>query len=102
LIVAPPSADISLIIGKFRTCSAFASGWMQIRKNRKRNSFDRGFTISDHADWEGLIQAVKQSHAEEILITHGYSSQLSQWLCENGYNARVLEKSFNRTGKNRL
>ena len=103
LIVAPPSADIFQMIGKFwNFSSSFASGWMQIRKNRKRNSFDRGFTISDHADWEGLIQAVKESQAENILIIHGYSSQLSQWLCENGYNARVLEKSFYREEENRL
>jgi len=102
MVVAPPSADISWIIGKNQTCSAFASGWMQIRKNRQRNSFDRGFAISDHADWEGLIEAVKESQAENILITHGYSSQLSQWLCENGFNARVLEKFIYREGENWL
>jgi putative mRNA 3-end processing factor len=102
VIIAPPSADISRIIGKIRTCSAFASGWMQIRKNRIRNSFDRGFALSDHADWEGLLQTVKQSQAENILVTHGYSSQLSKWFCENGYNARVLEKSSNTKGENRL
>jgi putative mRNA 3-end processing factor len=100
LIIVPPSADISQIIGKYLNFStAFASGWMQIRKNRKRNSFDRGFTLSDHADWEGLLQAVKETEAENILITHGYSSQLAKWFCENGLNAGVLEISLNREGE---
>jgi putative mRNA 3-end processing factor len=102
LVVAPPTADIFQMIGKsWNFSSAFASGWMQIRKNRKRNSFDRGFALSDHADWDGLLQTIKQTQAENILITHGYSLQLSQWLCENGYNARVLEKSSNSAGKKR-
>jgi putative mRNA 3-end processing factor len=101
MIVAPPSADILQMIGKTRDfSSAFASGWMQIRKNRKRNSFDRGFTLSDHADWEGLLQAIKETQAQNVLITHGYSSQLSNWLCEKGYNARVLEKFSDMLGEN--
>jgi putative mRNA 3-end processing factor len=103
MIIAPPSADKSQWINKFPDISsAFVSGWMQIRKNRKRNSFDRGFPLSDHADWEGLLQAVKESRADKILITHGYSSQLAEWLCENGYNAGVLETSFQRKGENGL
>src|ERR1039457_6936979 len=62
LIIAPPSADIYQMIGRpCKFSSAFASGWMQIRKNRKRNSFDSGFSLSDHADWEGLLQAVKET-----------------------------------------
>ena len=103
MIIAPPSADKSQWIDKVPDISsAFASGWMQIRKNRKRNSFDRGFPLSDHADWEGLLQAVKESRADKILITHGYSSQLAKWLCENGCNAGVLETSFQRKGENGL
>jgi putative mRNA 3-end processing factor len=101
LIIAPPSADIFQMIGKHRNfSSAFVSGWMQIRKNRNRNSFDRGFSLSDHADWEGLLQAVKETQAENILITHGYTSQLTKWFCENSFNAGVLETSLNREGEN--
>jgi putative mRNA 3-end processing factor len=101
LIIAPPSTDIFQMIGKHRKfSSAFASGWMQIRKNRKRNSFDRGFSLSDHADWEGILQAVKETEAENILITHGYLSQLAKWFCENGINAGILETSLNREGEN--
>jgi putative mRNA 3-end processing factor len=103
LIIAPPSADIVQWTGKFRNfSSAFASGWTQLRKNRKRKSFNRGFPLSDHADWEGLLQAVKESEADKILITHGYSSSFAKWLCENGYDARVLQNSFDREGEDDL
>jgi putative mRNA 3-end processing factor len=103
VIIAPPSADLTQWTDKFRNfSSSFVSGWMQIRKNRKRISFDRGFSLSDHADWEGLLQVIKESGADNILITHGYSSSLAKWLCENGYNAHVLENSFNREGENVL
>ena len=103
MIIAPLSADQLQWSGKFpNISSAFASGWMQIRKNRKRNSFDHGFSLSDHADWEGLLQAIKESGADKILITHGYSSQLAKWLCENGYDAEILESFFDREGENGL
>jgi putative mRNA 3-end processing factor len=103
MIIVPPSADATQWTGKFNNVSsAFASGWMQIRKNRRRVSFDRGFPLSDHADWEGLLQAVKESEAEKILITHGYSSQLAKWLRENGYDAGVLDNSRERERDNNL
>jgi putative mRNA 3-end processing factor len=100
IIIAPPSADLTQWNSENHSyVTAFASGWMQIRKNRKRNSFDFGFTLSDHADWEGLLFAAKESGAENILITHGYSSQLSKCLCSLGYNALPLEAILNRDGE---
>ncbi|MGA2742126.1 MAG: ligase-associated DNA damage response exonuclease, partial [Bryobacteraceae bacterium] len=56
LIVAPPSANGSpLLIGMRRFSpfsTGFASGWMRIRGARRRRSLDRGFVLSDHADWQ--------------------------------------------------
>ena len=72
------------------------------QKKQKAQILNRGFPLSDHADWEGLLQAVKESEADKILITHGYSSSLAKWLCENGYNAHVLESSFMSEGENGL
>ncbi len=37
---------------------AFASGWMQLRGARRRRGVDRGFVLSDHADWPGLMSAI--------------------------------------------
>ena len=66
---------------------AFASGWMRIRGTRRRRSLDRGFVISDHADWPGVLQAVEHSGAETVWVTHGYVAPLVRWLEDRGKRA---------------
>jgi hypothetical protein len=57
LVLAPPSAAGSPWIRRFRHAQqGFASGWMRIRGNRRRRNYDRGFVVSDHADWPALLQ----------------------------------------------
>ncbi|MGD9103532.1 MAG: hypothetical protein PVF64_08390, partial [Desulfobacterales bacterium] len=73
---------------------AFASGWMQIRGMRRRRAVDRGFVLSDHSDWSGLIDTIKASEAENIWVTHGYSAEVVQYLQEQGLNARQIETQF--------
>ena len=91
LVIAPPSADNPNWMRKFPTRSrAFSSGWMRIRGNRRRRSIDRGFVLSDHSDWDGLVQAIKATAAEKILLTHGYATEMARWLNEKGYSAEVL------------
>ncbi len=73
LVVAPPSAAGSLWLRRFGAASlAFASGWMRIRGVRRRRSLDRGFVLSDHADWPALIATIKATGASQVLVTHGY------------------------------
>ncbi|MGL5094595.1 MAG: ligase-associated DNA damage response exonuclease, partial [Planctomycetia bacterium] len=77
IVVAPPSANGSPWARKFGPAStAFASGWMQIRGSRRRRAVDRGFVLSDHADWPGLLTAIHETGAEKILVTHGYVATL--------------------------
>ena len=72
LVIAPPSAAGSPWIKKFGPVSlAMASGWMQIRGLRRRKGLDRGFVLSDHADWNGLNEAIMATGAERIWLTHG-------------------------------
>jgi putative mRNA 3-end processing factor len=74
---------------------AICSGWMQLRGTRRRRNADMGFAMSDHADWNGLNQAVLATCAENIYVTHGYKSQYAQWLQEKyQLNARVVETEF--------
>jgi putative mRNA 3-end processing factor len=92
LIVAPPSAHGSTWIRRFGAVStAFASGWMRIRGTRRRKYIDRGFVLSDHADWPGLLEAIRLTEAECIWVTHGYRSPLVRWLTEQGREAKVVE-----------
>ena len=60
----------------------------------ERRVVDRGFAISDHADWDGLLNAIDATGAEEIVVTHGYRSTLVRWLTEHGRNARAIATAF--------
>lgn len=95
LIVAPPSAQSTTWLRRFGDyADAFASGWMQIRGIRRRRGVDRGFALSDHADWPGLLTAVAATRAERVYVTHGYSEPLVRWLCEHGLDAQTLSTRF--------
>ena len=62
--------------------TAFASGWMSIRALRKRSGYDKGFAISDHADWDGILEVVKKSEAKNVFFHHGDSESISKYLSE--------------------
>lgn len=95
LILAPPSAFGSPWSRKLKPYStAMASGWMAMRGTRRRRNTDRGFILSDHADWEGLNKAVKASEADKVFVTHGYSNLFSRWLNEQGIQAEVVETNY--------
>ena len=95
MVIAPPSARGSPWIKKFGPIStAMASGWMRIRGARRRRAMDRGFVLSDHADWQGLNETITHSEAEEIWLTHGYTNPMARWLCERGLNARPIATRF--------
>lgn len=91
LVVAPSSALRSPWLRQFGNIStAFMSGWMLLRSARRRYSVDRGFPISDHADWDELLAAIAATEAETVWVTHGSSDVLVRWLCEQGRDARTL------------
>lgn len=95
LILAPPSAAGSPWMRKFGApATAFVSGWMRIRGIRRRRRVDRGFVLSDHADWPGLIQAIEATGARRILATHGRTGPMVQWLQEQGYDAAPLQTEY--------
>ncbi len=95
LIVAPPSALHTPWGRRFRPLvSGFASGWMRIRGARRRRAVDRGFVLSDHADWPGLLAAVAATGATRVLVTHGNAGPLTRYLQEQGLDAQVLATQF--------
>lgn len=95
LVLAPPSAAGSPWLRKFGEVSTgFASGWMQIRGARRRRNLDRGFVLSDHADWDGLLETIRATGAESIGLTHGHTRVLARYLEENGWSARSMATRF--------
>lgn len=92
LILAPPLAKGSSWNHRFFPYkTAFASGWMQVRGMRKQRGVDRGFVISDHADWPALINTVNETRATTILTTHGQATALAWYLAEQNISAAPLK-----------
>jgi putative mRNA 3-end processing factor len=96
LIVAPPSALGSAWMRRFGSDAAtgFCSGWMRVRGNRRRRGIDRGFVLSDHADWPSLLRTLKETGARRVLLTHGFSDALGRYLREQGVDAGVLSTPY--------
>jgi putative mRNA 3-end processing factor len=90
LAIAPPSALGSGWLKRFPKPSlGLASGWMRVRGNRRQRSVDRGFVLSDHADWNGLNEAVRACGPERVISSHGFNEPFAEWLREQGYEAHA-------------
>ena len=95
LVIAPPSVMGGSWLKLFGESSvAMASGWMLLRGVRRRRGFDRGFVVSDHADFPGLVAAVEASGAGRVLATHGFADAFARFLRERGLDASVLATRF--------
>ncbi len=95
LLLLPPAASESKWTARWGPRqTAFASGWMTLRGVRRRRGGDRGFVISDHADWDGLLWAIRETQAENIYVTHGYTDVFARFLKENGWTARIVPTEF--------
>ncbi|MFL6663755.1 MAG: ligase-associated DNA damage response exonuclease, partial [Rhizobacter sp.] len=95
LVVAPPSVHHGAWARRFGDASdAFASGWMELRGARRRRAVDRGFVLSDHADWPGLQRAIGATGAERVIVTHGYEAVMVRWLQEQGLQASAFRTEY--------
>ncbi len=91
LVVAPPGSERTPWARRLgEAATAMASGWMRVRGMRRRYGVDRGFALSDHADWPGLLDAIAATGAEQVWVTHGYSTVLARWLGERGLTTGVI------------
>ncbi len=95
LVIAPPAVLGSAWARRLGDASdAFASGWMQLRGARRRHGVDRGFVLSDHADWPGLQSAIVATGAERVIVTHGYEAVMVRWLRQQGLQAGSFSTRF--------
>ena len=95
IVLAPPSAQATSWMKRFGDYSdAFASGWMQLRGSRRRRGVDRGFIMSDHADWPGLQTAIMATGAERVFVTHGQVHTMVRWLNEQGLDAQGFNTEY--------
>lgn len=95
VVIAPPSADGTPWMKKFTPYSVgICSGWMQVRGNARRRNVDAGFIMSDHADWPGLLSAIKATGAEKVFVTHGFQAAFSRYLNEQGINSAEVKTEY--------
>ncbi len=95
LVLAPPSAAGSAWMRRFkRAQTGFASGWMLIRGNRRRRNYDRGFVVSDHADWPALLRTVRETGARRIIATHGNTEALVRTLNDTGLRTDIFRTDY--------
>lgn len=95
VVIAPSGAEGSPWIRKFAPYEiGICSGWMQVRGNVRRKNADAGFVLSDHADWDGLLESIKATEAEKVYVTHGFKSAFSRYLNENGISAAEIKTEY--------
>lgn len=100
MILCPPSALGSSWNKRLSPKKvAFASGWMRLRGNRRRKGYERGFVISDHADWPSLIRTVKETGCRKVYFTHGNTDVIVKYLKDQGVDAYDLKLPYDTDGE---
>ena len=95
LILAPPSAHRSPWMKRFKEPqTAFASGWMAVRGTRRRKGYEKGFVLSDHADWNELNQTIHETTASTVYLTHGRTDVLQRHLEEQGLKVKLFQTEY--------
>jgi putative mRNA 3-end processing factor len=95
LILAPLSARGTPWMRRLGEHSdAFASGLMRVRGVRRQRAYDRGFVISDHADWPALLDTIAETGASQVFATHGYAEPLARFLRGRGVEAGVMHTAW--------
>lgn len=95
LILAPPSAHRSPWMKRFKEPqTAFASGWMAVRGTRRRKGYEKGFVLSDHADWNELNQTITETQASTVYLTHGRTDVLQRHLEEQGTTVKLFHTEY--------
>ena len=95
LVILPPALLGSRLLKRVpNAATAICSGWMQIRGNKRWKGVDAGFPVSDHADWNGLLDAVKASKAEKVYVTHGSQAIFAKYLNEIGIPAEEIITAY--------
>lgn len=94
VIVPPALADGKWMKSLQSAATGICSGWMQVRAGRRWRSADAGFALSDHADWPGLLSAIKATGAEKVYVTHGFVPTFSKYLNEIGIASEEVQTRY--------
>lgn len=91
IVLAPPAAGADRWSRRLPDpITAGASGWMRVRQRARQRGVELPLIISDHADWDELLQTVREVEAPEIWVTHGREEALMHAASAMGRRARAL------------
>ncbi len=95
LILAPVAARGTPWVRRLGELSdGFASGLMRVRGVRRQRGFDRGFVLSDHADWPALLGTIAETGASRVLATHGHAEPLARHLAGLGLESGTIRTAW--------
>lgn len=95
LVLAPLSARGTPWMRRLGAHSdAFASGLMRVRGVRRQRAYDKGFVISDHADWPALLATIAETGASRVLATHGHAEALARHLTSLGLESGIIRTAW--------
>ncbi|WP_316784022.1 ligase-associated DNA damage response exonuclease [Pedobacter frigiditerrae] len=94
VIIPPALADGRWVKSLQQPAIGVCSGWMAVRAGRRWRSADAGFALSDHADWGGLLSAIKATEAEKVFVTHGSTAVFSKYLNEIGISSEEVTTKY--------
>lgn len=88
VIIAPPNSLKTMqkvALGKIR--SAAITGWAMDSSCRYRSGTDVAFPLSDHADYDGLLELVQAVQPKKVFTVHGFAREFAQTLRGQGIDA---------------
>src|SRR5438445_3274789 len=90
VLIAPPvGKDEIRRLGRYRT--ALVSGWAKDAEFARLFGADATFDLSDHCDFDELIEVVERSGADQVYTVHGYTEDFARFLRRKGIRAWALE-----------
>jgi DNA ligase-1 len=90
VVIAPPAGkDEVRRLGRYRT--ALVSGWAKDTEFARLFGADATFDLSDHCDFDELMEVVEKSGADTVYTVHGYTADFARSLRKRGIKASALE-----------
>jgi Cft2 family RNA processing exonuclease len=91
VLIAPPGARLPATTGGGRRLrTAVATGWALDSSTIYQYGVDAAFPLSDHADFNELIEFVRLVHPKRIFTLHGFAAEFAATLRDLGFDARAL------------
>lgn len=90
VVIAPPVGKEEIRrLGRYRT--ALVSGWARDPDFARLFGADATFDLSDHCDFDELLEVVERSGADQVYTVHGFTEDFARTLRRRGIRAWALE-----------